>query len=261
MKKIKEFKIRCSAIGNIMTLNEITERQLETLNGYIAKDKLTETQERTKAKLIHKRDNPTLGEGAKTYCKDWLKGQLLGYKKMISSKYLDKGNICEDEAIDFIVNQLGEGFLIKNEDHFSDDYMMGTPDVITNDLIIDVKNSWDASTFPMFEVEIPSKDYYWQLQGYMRLAGRSKSKLIYTLMDTPDHLIAKEARWESIGQGFEEMEVDIYEEFRKNMTYKNVPAELKIKVFDIERNDSDIQKIKTQVERCREYIKTLIELS
>jgi hypothetical protein len=30
---------------------------------------------------------------------------------------------------------------------------------------LDVKSSWDATTFPFFDTEIPTKDYYYQLQG------------------------------------------------------------------------------------------------
>ena len=219
---MKKFKIRCSAISHLMGIKG-------------------------------------LGKTGETYCKDWLKGQVLDYQKMISSKYIDKGNIMEDESIDFLADQLDLGFLVKNEDFFSDEFMQGTPDVVLKDLIIDVKNSWDSSTFPMFETEWGNKDYYWQLQGYMALADKPRAKLIYTLMDTPDHLIEKEARWYSISQGFEELDNDIYLRFHKNMTYKDIPAKYKIKVFDIERNNDDIQLIKDRVVLCREYIDQLKE--
>ena len=201
-----------------------------------------------------------LGKTGETYCKDWLKGQLLDYKKEFSSKYTDKGNIVEDESIDFTAEQLGYGFMIKNETHFIDEWMQGTPDVVLNELVIDVKNSWDASTFPLFETEIPNEDYYWQLQSYMSLTGLTKAKLIYTLMDTPKHLIEKEARFESYRQGFEELEMSVYERFEKNLTYPNIDPKLKIKVFDIDRNDSDIQKIKDRVIECREYISELLKV-
>jgi len=197
-----------------------------------------------------------LGKTGETYCKDWLKGQLFDYTKEFTSKYTDKGNIMEDESIDFIADVLGYGFLMKNEEHFSDEFMQGTPDVILKDMVIDVKNSWDASTFPIFEDKI-NPAYYWQLQGYMHLCDKSKAKLIYCLMDTPDYLIEKEARWASINQGFEELEKSVYDKFKANLTYKNIDNKLKIKVYDIDRNDDDIQKIKDRVIECRNYIEVL----
>jgi hypothetical protein len=124
--------------------------------------------------------------------------------------------------------------------------------------VIDIKNSWDAGTFPLFDENINS-DYYWQLQGYMNLTKKQKAKLIYCLMDTPIHLIEKEAKYYSISQGFEELEVHIYDQFFKNMTYANVPANLKIKVYEIDRNDNDIKKIKDRVIECRNYIEQLNE--
>jgi len=109
---MKEFKIRCSAASNIMAgSNGLTDKQLETIK--TLEDKAwdrTEKQEITLNDLIHKRDNPELPEGAKTYCKDWLKGQLFNYKKVLKNKFIDKGNIMEDESIDFICDQLGLGF-------------------------------------------------------------------------------------------------------------------------------------------------------
>ena len=256
---MKKFKIRCSAISNIMAgTMGLTDKQGIELAALIVKDKRTVLQDQKMEDLIYKRDNPELPTGAKTYCKDWLKGQLLDYQTIFSNKYTQKGLIMEDESLDFIADNLGFGMLIKNEEYLTNDYIHGTPDVRLKEMIIDVKNSWDASTFPMFENELPKTDYYWQLQGYMWLDDKPKAKLIYTLMDTPEHLIEREARWYSISQGFEELEQSIYEMFVKNMTYHNIDPKLRIKVYDIERNDSDIEMIKERVIECRKYINTLI---
>jgi hypothetical protein len=256
---MKKFKIRCSAIGNIVGGNVgLTDKQQSDLKALEEKDKLTALQEIKIYELKEKRDNPVLPIGAKTYCKDWLKGQLLDYRYEFSSKYTDKGNIMEDEAIDFIAEHLGYGMLMKNEERKSDEWMQGECDVELNELIIDVKNSWDASTFPMFENEVPNESYDWQLQGYMNLYDKPKARLIYCLMDTPEHLIERDARWDSIRQGYEELEKSVYDKFVKNLTYPNVDPKLRIKVFDIERDDSKIQKIKDRVILCREYIDELL---
>jgi hypothetical protein len=66
---MEQFKIRCSAIGEIM-----------------ANDK----------------SGKNMGKTAQTYCKMWVKEQLYNRKKQINSKYLTKGIECESESIDYI---------------------------------------------------------------------------------------------------------------------------------------------------------------
>lgn len=224
---MKEFKIRCSKIGDII--------------GTGKKHPLTQT--------------------AMSYCKKWLKEQLYSRHSEFRSKYTDKGHIVEDESIDFIGEQLGLGFLLKNDKQFENDYFTGEPDVIPPniDLVIDAKNSWSWETFPLFESDIPTSDYYWQLQGYMSLTARHHAKLIYILSDTPQHLIEREARRYCYDNGFEELDIDIYNKFLADMTYPDVPNNLKLKVFDVERNDEDIALAEKKVIECREYIKTLIK--
>lgn len=224
---MKEFKIRCSQIGKII--------------GTGKKHPLTQT--------------------AMSYCKFWLKEQLYERRMEFRSKYTDKGCIVEDESIDFIGEQLGLGFLIKNDKQFENDYFTGEPDILPPnlDLVIDAKNSWSWETFPILESEIPTTDYYWQLQGYMSLIGRNRAKLCYVLSDTPQHLIEREARRYCYDNGFEELDIDIYNKFLASMTYSEIPDNLKIKTFEIERNDEDIALAEKKVVECREYISTLLK--
>lgn len=252
------FKIRCSAIGHIMTgdigLNPPQQEKYEILS---AKPTLTEKQEIALRELQHKKDNPELPKGAQTYCRDWFKGQMYKRQVEIKSKYLDKGNIMEDHSLDLVAEKLDLGLLLKNEDYFKDSYMRGTPDALLPELVIDVKNSWDWTTFPLLEKEVPNRDYYWQLQGYMNLADKPAAKLIYTLLDTPEHLIEREARYYAINNGYEALTKDIYNRFKAKMTYSDLPDELRYKSFDIERNPADIVLITERVKMCRVFIKTL----
>ena len=226
---MKEFKIRCSAISQIMG------------------------QPRSKAE----KEAGELSQTAKTYCQTWLKEQIYSRRREFATKYTDKGLIVEDNSIDFAADYLGLGMLLKNDDNFSNDFMTGTPDVILNDAVFDVKNSWDCFTFPLFDDELPNKDYYWQMQGYMELCDKPAAKLIYTLMDTPIHLIEKEAYWYAKNNGYDEVDTDMYNSFVDKMTYTNIPDKYRIKIFDIQKNDQDIELIKEQVIKCRMYIKTL----
>lgn len=223
---MKQFKIRSSASGNIMS------------------------QPQSKAD----KEAGLLSKTAQSYCQDWMKEQIYNRKKEFSSKYTQKGLIVEDNSIDFISEYLNLGFVIKNEKYFENDFITGTPDLILTDCVIDVKNSWDCFTFPLFDTDIPNMAYYYQLQCYMDLTNTNKAKLIYVLSNTPDNLIDKEAYYYCKNNGFDEVDNDILTEFYNKMTYNDISEHYKIKVFEIERNQEIINKIKDQVLKCRNYI-------
>jgi len=198
-----------------------------------------------------------LGKTGESYCQQWLKETLYERKKEFSSKYTQKGNEVEYNSIDFVSEQLDYGMLMKNETRFENDFMTGTPDIILNNRLIDVKNSWDCFTFPLFDKDIPNKDYYWQAQVYMALTGRHFYELIYVLSDTPLHLIEKEAFFWCKDNGYDELDVNIYDKFVKKMTYPNIKDSMKIKLFEIKKNTEDIEKINHRVSLCRDYIKSI----
>ena len=153
--QLKEFKIRASAVGLIMT------------------------NPRSKSEV--------LSQTCISYLQQWVKEQIYGVQKEIKSKYLTKGIDVESQAIDYYSEQKELGFVLPNTDFFFNDYMMGTPDLIHGGIVYDFKSSWDCFTFPLFE-STPDKAYYGQLQVYMELTGLDKAKLVYTLQNTPDEL-------------------------------------------------------------------------
>lgn len=219
---MKEFKIRCSQIGKIMT------------NG---------------------KGKDTMGKTSETYLKIWMLEQVFNRKKEITSKYMVKGNIMEDYGIDRIGAWLELPDAVKNEQSFEDEFMTGTPDLLSPDMVIDLKSSWDFTTFPYFDTECPNSDYYWQLQGYMHLTGKKSAKLVYVLSDTPIHLIEGECRsycWKT-GESFD----DVLPDFIERMTFSDILPDEKIRIFDIARSDEDIQRIIDRVQLCREFINNL----
>ncbi len=213
---LPEFKIRCSAIGQIMT------------------------NSRTKGQL---------SKTAQSYVETWIKEQIYKRRKVITTKYMEKGNIVENESISFAGRVLNAN-IIKNEQRYENELLVGTPDVITEDYVIDVKNSWDCFTFPLFYENVPNKDYYYQAQGYMALTGLSHYKLIYTLLDTPDSLIEREFKYAS--------ELD-YDTFAKDYRYSEIDEAYRIRIFEIERDDDVIDAINGRVIECRNYINNLIK--
>ena len=199
---MREFKIRASASGKLMT------------------------KPRSKSEVLSK---TTI-----TYLQEWAKQEVYGVRKSISSKYLDKGNAVEDEAIDYAAQELGWVFASKNDEYVEDDFFCGTPDVILEDTIIDIKSSWDCFTFPLFEEDIPNKDYYYQLQVYMHLTGKRKAELVYCLMNTPDELAYE----------------DVFD-------YSNLSSKYRIKSFYIDYDEEVIEQLKESVLNSRNYIKEI----
>ena len=207
--------------------------------------------------MTNARKKDELSKTCISYLENWVKEQIYGRQKEIVSKYLEKGLLVEDDSIDFVNRYLKyDGLMLKNEKHFKDDFMTGTPDVITKKFIVDVKNSWDFSTFPLFEDKI-NTDYYWQSQVYMHLVGVDNFKLIYTLMDTPENLIQREALGYARRWGYEKLTEEIYNKHLENMTYKNIDDKYKIKIFDISKDDEAIEQIKQRVKQCQDYINKL----
>lgn len=169
----------------------------------------------------------------KTYLQNWVKEQIYSTQKVVKSKYLTKGIEVENLAIDYYAEEKGLGFVLKNEEEFSNDFITGTPDLILPDLVVDLKSSWDCFTFPLFETEI-DKSYWMQIQGYLHLTGRKYGKLVYTLQNTPDEL-----------------------EWDETVDYSGISSEFRIKEFDIEYDPEFISSVEDRVVECREYIKEM----
>ena len=199
---MKEFKIRASASGKLMT------------------------KPRSKSEVLSKT--------TKSYLEVWTKEQIYGVRKNIQSKYLTKGNQVEDDAIMYASTEKGWLFAEKNEEYFEDEYFCGTPDLILENKIIDIKSSWDCFSFPLFYNGIPNKDYYYQLQTYMHLTGKRDAQLVYVLMNTPEELTLEESH-----------------------DYSEINSKYRIKIFDVEYQEEVIEELKNKVIESREYIKQL----
>jgi len=220
-------KIRCSQIGKLMAAS------------------------RTKGEQLSKT--------AKSYIQELVLEHKYGIKKEFYSRYTDKGNECEEESITLANEVLNVGFIYKNEEHFQNDWVTGTPDVNTDEILLDVKTSWDATTFPFFEDEIPNKDYYYQLQGYMWLTGKEEASLVYCLTNTPQEMVEDEVRREHWKQHAidESEEIRAFVEAKHN--FDHIPKEKRLKVFKIAKDEEVIEQIKEKIAIARNYYNQLIE--
>lgn len=275
MKDIQKFKCRCSGIGQIMTESrgKTKTEKLADLRTSLsdAQAKAMNTKEGTKSRaaaaervdkilsniqeVLQLPDVPELSQTAKTFCENWLTQQLYERRREFVTRYTEKGKEMEVEAADYAAGVLGWGYVEPNTLRLDNEWIQGECDIITNDAIHDIKNSYDCFTFPLFADEIPEDGYYWQVQGYMWLYDRPAASVVYCLMDMPDNLVAWECRIK-YGAGYS---AEQFAEMKALHTYSHLPDYLRVKQFKFERNQSDIDRIAARVEQCREYINTLIK--
>ena len=123
-------------------------------------------------------DKDSLSSGAKTFLGVVFKEQLYGKTDEIKSKYIDKGLLVEEEAISMYSYERGVKHE-KNLSRFENEYISGEPDLYDKEkgFLGDIKSSWNHSTFPLTDTNIPKKDYYWQLQAYMELTDMDEGGL------------------------------------------------------------------------------------
>jgi hypothetical protein len=218
------FKCRCSKIGDINT------------NPQNKKDALSKT--------------------AINYLMEWANENWSGRKEEIISKYLTKGIVCEDDSIKLASDVLFMNFQ-KNEKSFENNYLTGTPDLIGNDFVYDIKTSWHPKTFPKFYAELPEKSYYGQVQGYLALTGKQKGGVIYCLVSAPDHLIYDELNRLKYKLGLPEITDEIEEVVRHNMTFDDIPEVERVKIYAFDRDEDYIKATYSKVEECRKYLQSI----
>lgn len=220
----EDYKFRCSDLGKLM----------------VNPRKKTDTLSATTRNFLHEKHAET----------------IFGKSKEIQSKYLSKGIQVEEDAIEMLNTITGKKYA-KNEDMFHNDMITGTPD-INGDSLIDIKSSWDFSTFPMHEEKLSNRDYYWQMHGYMELTGHKESTVAYCLVDTPKNLIEDEIRRVKWQLGFiDDLPVDLEQEIYNRHQYNDLPEELRIKTFKVDYNQDDISALYERIEACREYLTDL----
>lgn len=208
-------------------------------------------------KLKADKESGLLSATAQTYCKQLYREIKYGRKKGLVNKYVEKGIYNEDQAIDML-SEFENKFYVKNEEHFSNEYIKGTPDIIT-DIITDIKCSFDLFTFP-FKDDPINDTYYWQMQCYMALTGKQKARLVYVLTDTPEFLIRREKQnfmFRVTDEPKTESLEEIFAKIEREMKFEDIPLSERICIFEVEKNDNDISRVYSQVEKCRKYLATL----
>lgn len=231
--KFDTFKIRCSALGKLLT----------------------------EPKLKADKESGNLSATAKDYLNSvWIE-EVYGRKKDTSSKYTEKGQFNEQDTMDLYCSMVGR-LIVTNKIQFENEYITGTPDLFDGDIVVDLKSSWDIWTYMKAEV---TNDYFYQLLGYMWLTGKQKASLCYGLTDCPEHMVQDELsklRWKykAIDYNTDEEYLAAEAQMYKNLIYSDIPQSDRCKIYtwSWDQNcDSLVEIIKIKVEKAREYLNGL----
>lgn len=208
-----------------------------------------------------------------------------GRTKDIISKYLERGIKGENAGIN-LFNELTGQSLEKNETRLSNEFIIGEPDLISEDTIIDIKTSWDIYTFFNSKSDFESL-YEWQLRGYMELFNKDKSVLAYTLTDAHDDVINdalhKELyKWPK-GEIPEWKEIEIVknmvydrENFKKWIglrdwkgddkvseglvrTFVHIEPKDRLFMYSFDRDPNKTKLLYSRIDEARQFIKTTYE--
>lgn len=271
------FTFRCSSLGYIMADGK-GKSNLEKYNDAILKvkdaiEKFGAAKTGTKAsenlalkiekleevikKLEPIKDVTYLSDSCKTHLCDVYTRVKYGRTEDIKSKYLEKGLLMEEDAI--TQYSLLTGLMYnKNKVRETNEFIEGEMDFEKDDMVIDTKVNWSIFQFTRVASRPIKPLYHWQLDGYMWLFGKNKGRLVYSLLDTPEHLIKMEEKrllYDFVGSEEDYNEACI--ELRRNHIYSDIPIEERVRVFDVERSEERIEKIKSRVKECRIYLNNL----
>jgi len=205
----------------------------------------------------------TLSETTKSYLINYFVQFKYGREKEFSNRYVKKGLAVEEDSITLLFQHTGQYFE-KNVVRLNNEWISGLPDLYDGksiheaELVLDVKSRWDLFTFTADRMDKIAKNEYWQMQGYMMLAKAQEAKLVSTLVNTPETIIADETKrmfWRSgiIDDSSPEFQAAA-DELRKQMIFDDIPVAERIFIRDVDRNDDDINRIKTRVVECREWL-------
>lgn len=199
-----------------------------------------------------------LSKSAESYLDEIYIEEVFGRKKEISNKYIDKGNACENEGFIFATRHYTNNtkYLDPSDRRtLSNDFVVGTPDIILEDKVVDLKGSWDIFSFS--SADGFNDQYYIQLQCYMWLLGLKKADLFYYLSNTPSFMIENEKNrmFYKFGANDDDPEYQKWlESFLKMSIYDDLEFKDRYKIFSYAFDIDIIEKLKNRIEKSREYL-------
>lgn len=238
---LPKFKIRCSSLHLIMTNPAKIDPQLITPEVEAIQAKKSDKRTPEERALLQTMLDQSLSSGAKTFVQEYAREQVYRFRTITSSKYMEKGKIVEDEAIN-LYNNVFFANHTKNEERREDEWLTGECDIHDEAArkTIDTKSVWAKNTFPATPEEGENSEYEWQGRGYMRLWDALEHDVAYCLVNTPQELISR------------------YEQ--EDLHYvDDIDERLRITIVNYQRCPIKEALIITKVEACRRYLEEYLQ--
>ena len=175
-----------------------------------------------------------LSVGARTYIRELAAQEILGVDFEVSSKEMEKGILCEADAIALVGRVRGLD-LTKNTERRADEFFTGESDVFHAPTREgrDTKCSWSARTFPISVADCIDKVYEYQMRVYMRLWNAPRWHVDYVLLDTPENLI-----------GYEPLAMHVV---------SHLPEHMRVTTWTVERDLEIEARMVEKAKHAREY--------
>lgn len=282
------FKPRASQMGHLMTglpekftkedetqLAELLEEKQTGKNANGRVTKWTDTKQSSVDKLNRKKKGiDELPTGAITKLEEIFDHVFWGRRKLIFNKYLEKGNINEEDSLD-LYSEVDETSYWKNDEYFDNGFVHGTPDNITDELLRDIKSNFEYDTFKKAEL---TSLYSWQIKAYLWLTGKTNGELCYALVNSPSHRIdaEKKSLWYSMGMPDETEDrwIEAASQLERNHIFDitkfkqdapgydlvtpiwrfDIPSHMRVKRFPVTLEDSDIEHMKRRSIMAKEWL-------
>lgn len=229
-----------------------------------------------------------LGKTCRDHLNDVFVMEKYKRREEITSKYLEKGNERENDALALCSKLLGVEYT-KNDIRLYNDFIQGEPDTFRGPSIykatstLDTKVCWSAFTFFGVQGEKLNPDYEWQGHSYMDLTGAEEHTVAYTLINATAQTILDEKRklsykygvldWNSAEnpiyvQKCKQIEINHifdltsfvdefpYFEFHNEIeewSY-DIPEKDRLYTVTIKRDEEKIRMMHNQVLLCREHM-------
>lgn len=236
-----------------------------------------------------------ISESTKTNLIDIFVSAVYGRREEIKSKFLHKGNACEEDSIT-LLSRVTKILFKKNSHRLTNDFVTGEPDLFTGESIenadetFDTKTSWSIHTFFRAKKSAANKMYYWQGQCYMWLTKAKRHHVCYCLVNGLPIAIMDEKRKLSYEPGMLDKDGNESEEyikqckqieinhifdielFRKHHPFFefhndpdkwewDIPMKERVYIVSYERNEAAIALLISKIRMCRNWMnRELFEL-
>ena len=203
------------------------------------------------------KENNELSQTAKSYIEEvWLEKNY-GYREILYTPELLKGNLCQQDSFELVQKVLGGEFRVENKDNLQNYYITGRPDIILKDTVEDTKTCYTIKGF--FNAEM-SDLYYYQGLCYMKLTGRKHFRLIFCLVNTPAFMILEQQKKYFFMFNCDEENPDYIKASKQleiNHNFDNIPPENRLKIFNFDFIESEYSQVEEKCIKANEYYSTL----